>query len=182
VSFLCGGTTAPTADGEWPDTGLDAPCCEDSAYDGPGSCICWQPVYDLEQQPINDEIARMLDAGVLPVTRPLMCGDCAYRPGSPEKSGDETFAGDADFLDQLAADEKPFWCHQGIRVPVTWRHPSGMEIPGHAGGYDPPIRKGVPYQADGQPAHLCAGWDARRRALAARTPPPTHPSTEESSQ
>jgi hypothetical protein len=165
MSFICGGPTAPTDDGEWPDTGLDEPCCVDHAMDGPGSCTCWEPVYDLEQQPIDQEKARMLDAGILPVTRKLMCDDCAYRPGSPEKSGDETFHGDAEFLDQLAADGKPFWCHQGVRVPTLWRHPSGMEIPAHPGGYEPPVRNGVGYKADGSPMDLCAGWDARRRAL-----------------
>lgn len=165
-SIICGGgPSAPTADGQWPDTGLDEPCCESSAYDGPGDCTCWKPIYDLEQQPINEEVARMLDAGVRPVTRDLMCGDCAYRPDSPEKRGDGTYRGGADFLDDLAATDQPFWCHQGLRLPIKWRHPCGMEIPGHPGAYAPPIIAGVPYQASGEPAQLCAGWDARRRAL-----------------
>ena len=34
------------------------------------------------------------------------------------------------------------------------------------GGYDPPIVDSVPYRTDGTPEELCAGWDARRRALA----------------
>lgn len=166
MNYLCGGdSAAPTEDGLWPDIGLETPCCDGSVYRGPGACTCWRPVYDLGQQPIDEETARMLAAGIRPVTRKLMCDDCAYRPDSPEKSGDETFAGDAELLDRLAANERPFWCHQGIRIPVRWRHPSGTEIPAHPGGYDPPIRDNVPYKADGSPGNICAGWDARRRAL-----------------
>ena len=66
-------------------------------------------------------------------------------------------------LDELVATGAPFFCHQGIRKPIAWRHPpSGTEIPGHPGGYDPPIRDGVPYKADGSPAFICAGWLLRR--------------------
>lgn len=167
MSFICGGgPTAPTEDGEWPDTGLVEPCCEGNALGGPGSCTCWEPVYDLDQQPIDEVKARLLAAGVRANTRRLMCGDCAYRPDSPEKSGDETYRGGVDFLDALAIREAPFWCHQGMRIPLRWRHPkTGMEIPGHPGAYKPPVRGLVPFKADGSPAELCAGWDARRRAL-----------------
>lgn len=63
----------------------------------------------------------------------------------------------------------PFYCHQGIRKPIAWRHPpSGTEIPGHPGGYDPPIQDGVPYKADGSPAFICAGWLLRRAKEAER--------------
>lgn len=138
-----------------PDAG-DGACCWGALNGGPDSCTCWEPVYDLAQ------------AAVVPgepATRDLMCSSCAYRPGSPERTGDESYAGDQDELDRLAAGGTPFFCHAGIRVPVAWRHPSGVTIPAHPGGYDPPILAGVPYKADGSPADRCAGWDARRRAL-----------------
>lgn len=171
MSFICGGgPAAPTADGLWPDTGLDEPCCEGSAFDGPGHCTCWEPVYNLTQQQPDKTAVRLLAAGVAPTVRPGgMCGDCAYRPGSPEKSGDPTFNGDADFLEEIAERGERFWCHDGNLIVVKWRHPkSGMEMPGHPGAYKPPIVNAVPYKADGTPSYLCAGWDARRRALEAK--------------
>lgn len=141
-----------------PDTG--GICCWGAAEYGPHRCTCWLPVYDREQTP---------PVPADPVVRPDgMCGDCAYRPGSPEKRGDPDHAGDADQLEDLAAGAGRFFCHDGIRRPTKLVHPSGVEIPGHAADYDPPIRDGVPYRADGTPGFLCAGWDARRRALAAQ--------------
>lgn len=170
TSFICGGgPNAPTADGKWPDPGLEEPCCESSAYDGPGACTCWEPIYNTKQQKPDETAVKLLDAGVTPTVRPSMCGDCAYRPGSPEKSGDPTYSGSADFLEGIAERGERFWCHDGNLIAVTWRHPkTGMEIPGHPGAYCPPIVKAVPYKADGSPSFLCAGWDARRRALAAK--------------
>jgi hypothetical protein len=91
-----------------------------------------------------------------------MCGDCAYRPGSPERRGVETYTGDAAFLDELVATGTPFYCHQGIRRVVSWSHPVGVTVPGHPGAYAPPIQGAVPYKADGTPAHICAGWLLRR--------------------
>lgn len=151
-------------DRDFPDAG-DGMCCPGAAVYGPQRCTCWTPVYELEQAPVDQTAMRLLDAGVAPVTRQRMCEDCAYRPNSPEKSGDETYAGDPEFLEGIADRGERFWCHAGMRIPVRWRHPSGMEIPAHPGGYDPPRVGSVPYRADGSPAELCAGWDARRRAL-----------------
>lgn len=156
----------PAADRpQFPDLGLDVPCCESSVYYGPEQCTCWEPVYNLEQQPVDEQARQLLGAGLEPVTRKQMCGDCAYRPGSPEKSGDESYRGDADFLEHIAAKGERFWCHQGLRIPTKWVHPSGAELPGHPGAYRPPIHDAVPYQADGRPGELCAGWAARNRAL-----------------
>ncbi len=135
-------------------------CCEGTRTQGATACTCWRIVYDLDQQP--------LDVGAEPETRERMCVDCAYRPGSPERAGDPSYRADADELERIAACDR-FWCHEGIRKPVRWRHPAGIEIDGHPGGYDPPIVDCVPYRADGRPAGLCAGWDARRRALAGRS-------------
>lgn len=96
-----------------------------------------------------------------------MCADCAYRPGSPEKSGDPTVTGSADALEDFAATGARFWCHQGMRRTIALRHLSGAEAPRGAAAYDPPIVDGIPYRADGSPGQLCAGWAARRRALTA---------------
>lgn len=170
MSNLCSGYGAPTPTGEWPDLDLVVPCCESSAIRGPETCTCWEPVYDLEQQPIDEAKATALaDADIAPPVRTRMCGDCAYRPGSPEKTGDQRYTGDATTLEDLAREGRLFWCHIGMRQPVRWRHPSGAEIPAAPDDYVPVIRDGVPYKADGQPGEVCAGFDARRRALAAAT-------------
>lgn len=142
---------------ELPDAG-EGMCCPGAAMFGPDRCTCWVPVYDLAQQPLQP-----LQAGQPVPPDPLkMCADCAYRPGSPERRGEDGYQGDADGLDDMVASGQPFACHQGIRRPVKWRHPSGAEVPGHPAGYAPPIRDGIPYKADGTPANLCAGWFLRR--------------------
>ena len=134
-----------------PDAGQGA-CCYGAAVYGPQRCTCWTPVYDLEQQEIQPGLP-------LPRVPVRMCHDCAFRPGSPERSGDESYAhASQDDLDAMVAGRTPFACHQGIRHPVKWVHPSGVEVAGHPGGYDPPIVDGIPYKADGTPADLCSGW------------------------
>lgn len=157
----------------FPEVG-DGYCCMGAVNSGPAYCTCWQPVFDLPQQPLDPAAVSALQAGGEPRVRDRMCADCAYRPGSPERSGDETYFGDPEELDNLAREARRFWCHQGMRQPARWRHPSGAEVPGHGGDYKPIIDQdsSVPFKADGQPADLCAGWDARRRALAAE--PVTH--------
>ena len=137
----------------WPETPTTGWCCEGSAYRGASGCLCWEPVYDLEQAEPRTELPSGL--------RPSMCGDCAYRPGSPERQGDPAAVADQAGLDALVASGTPFWCHQGIRRPIEWRHPSGMVIPGSALDYRPPIVDGVPFKANGEPGELCAGWAAR---------------------
>jgi hypothetical protein len=134
-------------------------CCEGAIDDGAAGCTCWEPIYDLEQQ--------QPDTNAEPTTRTRMCGDCAYRPDSPEKSGDPSYRGDAAELERIAATDR-FWCHDGMRKPVKWRHPAGIEVDGHPGSYDPAIVDFTPYKADGTPGNLCAGWDARRKALKAQ--------------
>jgi hypothetical protein len=91
-----------------------------------------------------------------------MCPDCAFRPGSPERRGEPGYQGTDGELDDFVANGSSFFCHQGIRKPVTLAHPSGAEVAGHPAAYDPPIVGGVPYRADGSPGELCAGWAARR--------------------
>lgn len=159
------------SDPRLPDTG--GGCCIGADVYGPERCTCWTPVYDLDQTDPDALAVRLLAGGVTPTVRPAMCADCAYRPTSPEKRGDPEHAGDAEFLESIAASGTPFWCHDGMRRPTAWRHPSGAQIPGHDAAYAPPIVTGVPYRANGQPGYQCAGWDARRRALAPRAEP--HP-------
>lgn len=151
----------------------DGDCCWGAVVRGPLGCTCWQPVFDVDQQEPDATAVKLLQAGIEPSTRSRMCHDCAYRPDSPEMRGDPTVNGDAEFLDRIARTAERFWCHQGMRKPTRWVHPSGKEIPGSDGSYDPPKITAagglpVPFKANGSPAELCAGWSARSRALAAR--------------
>lgn len=155
MSIICG-IDEPRPD--FPDLGLN--CCYRAAVYGSGDCSCWRPVYDTPGQ------ADPID-GMTPSVRPGLCGDCAYRPGSPEKTGDAEHRGDAQELEMLAEGGKPFYCHQNMRRILRWEHPSGAVVDGHPADYAPPIVDGVPLKVDGTPAFLCAGWDARRRALEA---------------
>lgn len=147
---------------DFPDLGLT--CCYGVAAAGPHACTCWRPVYDHTEQTNPDETAQS-------TVRPRMCGDCAYRPGSPEKTGDPQHRGDATELEILAESGSPFYCHDGMRRIVRWCHPSGAELPGHPADYAPPMVGATPYRTDGKPGLLCAGWDARRRALTAKEQP-----------
>lgn len=100
----------------------------------------------------------------LPPVPCVLCADCAYRPDSPERSGDETYQGAGEELDRIVQAGEPFYCHQGIRRVVALRHPSGVEVPSHPGDYQPPIVRGFPWKADGTPASICVGWLIRRAA------------------
>lgn len=165
MSPVCGpGVTPPNA----PEIG-DSTCCMGAIHDGPSACTCWVPVFNAEQQPPDEETAHLLAAGIKPSVRPGgMCGNCAYRPDSPEKTGDPNYHGDADQLEAWAANGDRFWCHDGLLTVTEWVHePSGTRIPATTQTYTPPQRDGVPYRTDGNAGYLCAGWDARRRALEA---------------
>lgn len=144
---------------QWPDLGLEVPCCAGSAMFGPERCTCWTPVYDREQA---TELRADLPAGV----QPKMCIDCAYRPRSPERTGDPEAAGNEELLRQLVDGGQPFWCHQGMRRPLRYEHPSGATVEASELEYAPPMRKVggrmVPFKADGTPADLCGGWAALR--------------------
>lgn len=129
----------------------DSSCCMGAATRGPHHCTCWVPVYDLEQ-------AEELDVAAPTPTAAKCCVDCAYRPGSPERS-DEF---EEEMLLDLPSGPSVFACHQGMRRAVTYRHPDGRELPAGEGDYMPPIVAGRAYRADGSPADLCAGWAARR--------------------
>lgn len=122
-------------------------CCMGEAAKDPTHCTCWEPVFDVEQaDPVPGEV----------ITRGTCCHDCAYRRGSPEER--EGARGD---LEALAADDRgAFFCHQGMRRAIAYRHPDGRELPAGAGDYQPAILDGVAYRADGTPADRCGGWGA----------------------
>lgn len=139
-----------------------ATCCMGASLDGPMGCTCWEPEYDLDQAPV---------VPAEPATRHIMCATCAYRTTSPERSGDPNyeFAGD-----ELPDGETPFWCHQGMRKPLRWRHRSLRIVIEATGDYyaPPQVVEGnaaVPYKADGTPGDRCAGWAAARRRLSCTT-------------
>lgn len=137
----------------------DVPCCWGTTLDGPERCTCWEPEYD------RDQVAPDTDAAV--TTREQMCDSCAYRPGT------QAWRKFADQRDQLAVAVDVFWCHDGTRQVLRFRHPNGAVVervdadePDTA-SWDPVFVGDVPYRADGRPALKCAGWAARRKALLA---------------
>jgi len=149
---------------DWPDTGeAGYGCCYGTALHGSDRCTCWVPVYEEPQlPPRTDEPSSCM---------PRMCGSCAFRPGSPERTGSEKAASDWDDLLGLVHAGKPFWCHDGLRTPVAYLHPPSMTwlVVEDTMHFDAPqVRDdhGVltPYRADGRPGDLCAGWTAMRLA------------------
>jgi hypothetical protein len=161
-NFVCG-TAGSHAARAWADAHPEDEsvrgCCEGEAYYGPDRCTCWQPVYDVEQLPPRPPKS----ADDIEVQH-SMCGDCAFRPDSPERA-DEWLA---ESLMSLAEKGTPFWCHDGMRRPVLWRHPDGREIPGDPADYQPAMVGPVPFRADGRSGLLCAGWMARAARVATR--------------
>lgn len=135
-----------------PDKVVDEGCCWGTVQNGPEGCTCWVAVYDVEQAEPQPGVT-LLDA------RPAaeLCHDCAFRPGSPERSEEWL----REELYASADAGRPFWCHQGMRRPALWRHPDGREVAGSPDNWTPPGINGVPFKADGTPALLCAGWAAR---------------------
>lgn len=145
----------------WPDATDGIPCCMGYAANGHGGCTCWDPVYDQKTKKHD---------GSMPGQRTTMCHDCAYRKGSPERTGQEGYQGSEEDLELAALKGQPFYCHQGTAKTLQYRHPSGMTIEAHPADYDWRIveRAGVrfPLKADGSAQSICAGYLAKRRALA----------------
>ncbi len=139
-----------------------ATCCYGAAEGGPLDCTCWEPEYDLDQQP------PAIPAPAV-VTRAKMCDSCAYRPDSPERSGDDRYLGAEDGELERIARTDVFWCHEGMRKPVRWRHRLGITVEASTDAYEPPMRVvddgTVPFKADGSPGDRCAGWAAHRRSM-----------------
>lgn len=136
-------------------------CCYGEAFGGPTRCTCWEPVYDLEQRPLEN--GGELPEAFEPPTRSKCCHDCAYRKGSPERIRGE----DEELLDMASNPNTEFWCHGGMRRVVAYRHPDGTVLPEeNPGAYDPPIgpdEQPVAWKADGTVAERCAGWASHRR-------------------
>lgn len=138
----------------------DEPCCWGSSHDGPSGCTCWEPVYDLDQQPPIAIAAEHVQ------TRAEMCADCAFRPDSPERRGDDRYSHNSD---EELRELGHFWCHQGMRKPIAWRHPTfGITLDADTDAYAPPmLRVGdtvVPFKASGAPADRCGGFAAWKKA------------------
>lgn len=136
-------------DPDLPDAGQGM-CCMGSAAMGASKCTCWVPVYDTEQaDPCQGP----------PAVRSKMCGDCAFRDGSPERTGDERYANSEEGdIEDLVASGDPFYCHQGMRRVVRLVHPTGVTVEMMPGSYKPPKH----CKADGSPGDICAGWRAAR--------------------
>ena len=155
-------TSGITVPPDWAGPADQVPCCLGTAASVWDSCTCWEPIYDPPEQ------ARMLRGEV--TVMPAMCGDCAYRPGSPERRGSPDAAADGHDLDDLAISGERFWCHDGMRRIIGMRHTGTGETVELTGQhhYDPPVDgRQRPHRTDGTVGSLCAGWDARRRAWAA---------------
>lgn len=136
-------------------------CCYGEAFGGPMRCTCWEPVYDVEQTPPADGGAPPTEEEI--PTRSKCCHDCAYRNGSPERE-----RGEGEQLDDWALDGRSeFWCHQGVRRIVAYRHPDGTVLPAGDGEYAPPQGsdplRPVVFKADGTIGERCAGWAATRK-------------------
>lgn len=136
-------------------------CCYGEAFGGPMRCTCWEPVHDLEQEPPENGGTPPPDDEI--PTRAKCCHDCAYRNGSPERE-----RGEGDRLDDWALDGRSeFWCHQGVRRIVAYRHPDGTVLPAGDGEYDPPTGndpgRPVLFKADGSIGERCAGWASTRK-------------------
>jgi hypothetical protein len=164
MAFWCGAPLLP--DGIPDLSSDDDPCCAGRAIDGPRGCTCWIEVHrPLGQAEIVEGLPQIPD----PVEP---CHDCAYRHGSPERNGDPGVSADGEDLERLAATGEPFYCHAGIRYLIGYVHPAcgrpgcdGATWSPPKGDYRPPIAGRVPYQADGSPGFLCAGWILRRATL-----------------
>jgi hypothetical protein len=134
---------------------------------GRAHCTCWEPIYDLEQAPLAD-------GGVPPEeipTRTKCCADCAYRIGSPERADEHE---EDDLLSKAWDLRSEFWCHQGVRRVVAFRHPDGRELPAGDGDYRPPVGpegRPVVWRADGTVGERCAGWAALRGAAMVEVDP-----------
>jgi hypothetical protein len=98
-----------------------------------------------------------------------MCSDCAFRPGSPERSGDQRFdlSGPGE-IEDLVYSGASFACHVGMRQTVRLEHPTGAVVESGPGGYSPAKTATRSWKADGSPAELCAGLAQARAKLGLR--------------
>lgn len=141
-----------------PDIG-EGMCCDGALYRGADGCTCWEAVYDpADQVPLVD-----CDRDAPDETRERMCGDCAFRADSPERTGEGRYENsEPGDIERLVAGDTPFRCHDGARRIVALVHtPTGHRINlTSLGHYDPPKDSRRAYMADGKPLLICAGWAA----------------------
>ena len=142
----------------FPDVTDGEPCCYGYAIHGPGRCTCWRPVHDLPQRKVKP---------AKPAVRARCCGDCAFRPDSPERNGVEGYQNNSQAeIDALVQGSATFFCHQGTRRIIAYEHePTGATIDAPPADYDPPIMNNVPYKANGKPQDICAGLCAARKRI-----------------
>ena len=113
-----------------------------------GRCTCWEPVYSEPQA-----------LPVLPLApskpRRGCCGTCGVVDDLTDELG----------IERSAVKGRPFFCHQGFRRIVEYRHPDGRVRP--TGDHDYPDSTGhytlvnghkIALKADGTAADLCAAW------------------------
>lgn len=132
-----------TTAGYLPPPDPEVPCCW-AALNG-DACTCWGPVLDAVPQPPQEGPCAV---------QPRLCGDCAYRKGSPEREADEGYA-------PSYGPSDPFFCHQNVPRAVAYTHPVGITVTApDPGDYQPIVDGGRAYQSSGAPAVLCAGWAA----------------------
>lgn len=136
-----------------PEESLNMCCYGAAVYDGE-RCTCWEP--EIEPEPTQE-----VQEGPMAVNT-RRCGDCAYRPDSPERQ-----AMGGDFMPYVP--DGVFTCHVGMPKAVRFRHPPTgvvVEVPeGTANDdYRPVTRGDRAWQADGRPAVVCAGWARDDRA------------------
>ncbi|TFV83138.1 hypothetical protein [Blastococcus sp. CT_GayMR16] len=124
------------------------PCCEASLHSDGEECTCWEGLLDVVP-------TRDVQEGPQLVRR-RMCGDCAYRAGSRERT---ELAGDLPYYTR----DQQFQCHTGMPRATSYKHPAlgDAVVPDITGSdYRPYVRGARAWQADGRPAELCAGWAA----------------------
>jgi hypothetical protein len=147
---------------EWP-----VGCCIGNDLSGPEYCVCWKPVYDLQQSEDLQLVAGPMDCPV----QDGMCGDCAYRKDSPERTVGDRYQEET-LLDMAnSGGRQVFFCHANMRRPVRWEHPDGRVVDGDPEDYQPPFVDNVPYRADGQPGLICYGWNSRAQRFRRQVQP-----------
>lgn len=122
------------------------PLCMGAAAMGPERCTCDTLTQAQHELCLADAWEAWAARGG------DMCGDCAFRKGSPEQEQ----------LEKIAASSTPFRCHQGM--PVDAR--SGKPV---QDAYVPVLvvdRETQAIEAPGFP--ICAGWLRARQALEKR--------------
>lgn len=141
---------------DFEDDEVTTGCCYGSVVYGPDRCTCWEPIYDTEQADA--------DLSTEPTTRAKRCHDCAFRPDSPERATED---GREELEDIVGNLDRTFWCHQGMRKVIGYRHPDGREKPADPDydSYEPLKHDAIAYNADGSAGARCAGWASARANL-----------------